>query len=56
MISINNYWINFSYWFSILTIGVSLYGSIDETYEGFVPVRIVMSLIYAYLVPIFKAK
>lgn len=56
MIRLNSYWINFFAHFTILTIGMSIATSINHDIHGFVPVRIVLALIDAYIFPFFRTK
>ena len=55
-IRVNNYWLNVIAHFSILTICMGIASTVDNTIHSFIPIRIVLSLIDAWIFPIFKAK
>ena len=55
-IRISSYWINFLFYFTLLTIAMSIYIFIIGEDKQFVPVRIVTSMLFAKLTPLIKAK
>lgn len=51
---LSNFWVNFLFYFTITTIGISLYIFFGGEDKQFIPVRILSAMLWAKFFPIIK--